>query len=387
MKILFLHQSNPGQFAYLAKILSTRHEVLFLSQHTSRSLKPHDNWLRVRKKETGNESELSRAIFFREKFIELKKEGYDPDVVVSHSGWGCGLYAKDVFPNARLICYSEWWFPQSGHDERALKMIGISQRTVDSNFWRNGTTALELLQSDEIVTPTEWQKTLLPSEFKRRTRVIHDIVDTEIFAPREEAKSLNGDVFTLTYLSRGWERVRCFKEFIKASRYFLDNTERTRVLVGGVNQVFYGGAAPAGYTSWGEFARIELQSHIEARRVTFVGQLDRNRYSRFLGKSNLHCYLTRPFIASWSLLESMSTGCTLMANKVGCTSELIDRRNAYMVNLDKGLGSEMVQAYSYYTEDVKAFEERGRAQRSLIIQRHHRDVVMPEWDSILSAGK
>ena len=125
MKILFLHQSNPAQFVYLTRILSESNEVLFLSQHNSRTLKPYNNFVRVRKKESGKESELRRGIFFRDGMEDLKSKGYIPDVIISHAGWGCGLYAKDVYPQARLLCYSEWWFPQSSKDERSLKKIGI----------------------------------------------------------------------------------------------------------------------------------------------------------------------------------------------------------------------------------------------------------------------
>ena len=42
---------------------------------------------------------------YRNAFINFTKEGWNPDVVVSHSGWGCGFFVKEVWPNTKLISY------------------------------------------------------------------------------------------------------------------------------------------------------------------------------------------------------------------------------------------------------------------------------------------
>ena len=39
--------------------------------------------------------------------------------------------------------------------------------------------------------------------------------------------------------------------------------------------------------------------------------------------SDLHVYLTEPFITSWSLLDAMSCGCTILASDQNCVREYI----------------------------------------------------------------
>lgn len=51
---------------------------------------------------------------YRKGLLALKKSGWNPDLVISHSGWGCGTYVKEVWPKCRQVSYLEWWFnPES----------------------------------------------------------------------------------------------------------------------------------------------------------------------------------------------------------------------------------------------------------------------------------
>src|SRR5690606_16559686 len=123
MRIAFVHQYFPGQFARLARhFLDEGHDVLAF-----------DRWLRdgrssdpvpgVRVIQFGqqilpeqNENRVlaGTARFIREasslalKADEVKRQGWLPDVVYSHTGWGSAAYLHDVFPAARYIKYCEW---------------------------------------------------------------------------------------------------------------------------------------------------------------------------------------------------------------------------------------------------------------------------------------
>jgi len=44
------------------------------------------------------------------------EEGFHPDVIVAHPGWGEGLFLKDVFPKARIIQYFVYQYQGSGAD-------------------------------------------------------------------------------------------------------------------------------------------------------------------------------------------------------------------------------------------------------------------------------
>jgi len=47
---------------------------------------------------------------------KLKKEGFYPDIVYGHSGWGPTMFIKDVFPRSKLLCYFEWFYNADGSD-------------------------------------------------------------------------------------------------------------------------------------------------------------------------------------------------------------------------------------------------------------------------------
>ena len=42
--------------------------------------------------------------------VKLKNNGFYPDVIIAHAGFGAGLYLKDVFPSARRIGFFEWYY-------------------------------------------------------------------------------------------------------------------------------------------------------------------------------------------------------------------------------------------------------------------------------------
>lgn len=42
--------------------------------------------------------------------LQLKAKGWQPDAILAHPGWGETLYAKDVFPDAKLVHYCEWFY-------------------------------------------------------------------------------------------------------------------------------------------------------------------------------------------------------------------------------------------------------------------------------------
>jgi hypothetical protein len=41
---------------------------------------------------------------------QLKDGGYEPDVIVGHPGWGDLIFARQIWPAARLISYMEFYY-------------------------------------------------------------------------------------------------------------------------------------------------------------------------------------------------------------------------------------------------------------------------------------
>ena len=78
--------------------------------------------------------------------------------------------------------------------------------------------------------------------------------------------------------------------------------------------------------SFGRWARKQLAPWVECGSIRFVGHLPFANYARLLKSSHVHCYLTRPFVASWSLLDAMASGCCIVASDLEAVREIADPR-------------------------------------------------------------
>ena len=47
---------------------------------------------------------------------QMRAEGYVPDVIFGHSGWGETLFLKEVWPEAKLLVYAEFYYRGQGAD-------------------------------------------------------------------------------------------------------------------------------------------------------------------------------------------------------------------------------------------------------------------------------
>ena len=111
---------------------------------------------------------------------DLKDEGWYPDVIVSHVGFGNGLYLKDLFPRSRRIGLVEWFYNPYGSDVDFLPPFDVSlDHTLCLRTW-NAETLLEMSSLDKIVTPTEWQKSQFPVFIRDSIQVLHEGIDFDL---------------------------------------------------------------------------------------------------------------------------------------------------------------------------------------------------------------
>ena len=119
MNFLILHQKAPAQFRCIVEFLiANNHSVTFASEYGS-DWTPSDNSfisnyrhisVSIDEKPSSSISSIHRAGHFRKIFLKLRKDGFKPDIILSHSGWGAGLYSLDIFPESKLISYLEWYY-------------------------------------------------------------------------------------------------------------------------------------------------------------------------------------------------------------------------------------------------------------------------------------
>ena len=62
---------------------------------------------------------------------------------------------------------------------------------------------------------------------------------------------------------------------------------------------------------------------LDPSRTHWLGSLQTDDYHRVLASSDVHLYLTVPFVLSWSLLEAMAAGCSIVASDTPPVREVI----------------------------------------------------------------
>ena len=147
------------------------HRTRFICQtHYGRTIENVD--LITLKNEAGHEALMSEQLEpfdkiqklskqYRQGLESMKKAGYLPDIVISHSGFGCGLYVKELWPNVQLISYMEWWFnPESPffNYDPDNNNLAVSRSSIRKSWKRNQSLAMELSVSDAIVSQRNGKK-------------------------------------------------------------------------------------------------------------------------------------------------------------------------------------------------------------------------------------
>jgi glycosyltransferase involved in cell wall biosynthesis len=339
MKILFLHPNFPAQFRHVAAALAEEpnNEVLFGTKFEnpewqipgvrkvlfkpSREARPETHHY-VRFLENGV---LHGQAVFRIA-EQLKSEGFVPDIVYGHSGWGPTLFIKDAFPKAKLMCYFEWFYHSIGSDADFDPADPLSIDDMARIRIKNTPILVDLYSCDWGISPTYWQRSQFPKEFHSKISVLHDGVDTEYFKPNPGAKLIlpNVDLSEIdeivTYVARGMEPYRGFPEFIESIAYLQERRPNCHVVIVGSDRVCYGKALPDGET----YKNYMLKKvPLDLSRVHFVGSLPYGLYLKVIQASQVHVYLTRPFVLSWSMIESMSTGCLVLGSDTAPVKEVI----------------------------------------------------------------
>lgn len=351
MQILFLHPSFPAQFKEPASIAAKQNnKVKFLCHtHFNKSIKGVEKitlkgvcgkeHLDSRNLE-GFERTQELAYQYRYAMCSLKENNYYPNLVISHSGWGCGLFAKEVWPTTRLVAYFEWWYGDSTSElyqyNNTNRWLQYSAENISQLWQKNQATSMELAVADRIVTPSNWQLKQLPEVFKSNTVVISESIEKDVLKARtKKPEQQANDGFLITYGTRGLEPMRCFPEFINELPRIIKQYENIKISIAGIDKIFYGGKKPilnGQKVSWLEWAKNSLKIHNISDKVTFVGGLSRKKYIDWLTRSDLHVYLTSPFVCSWSLKDAIALKKRIIASDVEPVQEYCYESNVLLVD-------------------------------------------------------
>jgi glycosyltransferase involved in cell wall biosynthesis len=342
LKILFVHQNYPGQFLYLGPAMAQRgHECLALTDSTNKrpahipvSHYTHDG-LKVDPAQTRlgrNYTTMSdRGVTVARAAIKLRDEhGYTPDVIFGHSGWGETLFLKEVWPQAKLIVYAEFYYRGVGAD------VGFdtefNPRSFDQVMIAQGRTAhlgQAVLHADAAVSPTQWQASTYPDALRERVNVIFDGVNTQLLQPNLAAhltlpngQTLHAGDEVLTFVNRNLEPYRGYHIFMRALPAIMAARPQAQIVIVGGDGVSYGNA-PKGDKPWKDVFLDEVAGQIDPARVHFLGRVPYPQFVSLMQISRVHAYLTYPFVLSWSMVEAMAAGALIVGSDTAPVTEMI----------------------------------------------------------------
>lgn len=368
MKLLFVHQNFPGQYKHLAPELSRRgHTVVALVPQeraaviagaaakqgmtvvpypiTRASTPGVHPWI------ADFEAKVVRGEACFRAAIALRDQGFRPDAVIAHPGWGESLMLKEVWPTARLGLYCEFFYAPRGLDVGFDPEFAVADPGDACRVRLMNTNALtHMQQADAGLSPTHFQADTFPQPFRSRITVVHDGIDTDALAPDPaaglsftaadgRAVRLDASSEVVTFVNRNLEPYRGYHVFMRALPELLARRPRAEIVLVGGDTVSYGARPdPARYgaRSWKQIFADEVRPRIpdaDWSRVHFVGRLPYPHLNALMRVATVHAYLTYPFVLSWSLLESMSLGCAIVASDTQPVREaIIDGRTGVLTD-------------------------------------------------------
>lgn len=342
MRFLFSHNNYPAQFRRLIPaLIDAGHEVVFLCRSKEWHA-PTVEGVRLIQFEPHRPGGGAAIHPYLRRFEEavlqgqaayralqpLVQSGWIPDWIITHVGFGNGLYLSDVFPEARRIGLFEWFYNAAGSDVDFLQRGPVEpDRQLKLRTW-NAHLLLELAACDHAITPTRWQRDQFPPMLRSQLTVIHEGIDWPLMASlrgsglaRPACLPADPDLEVVTYVSRGFEEYRGFPQAMQAIAELQRQRPRLHALIVGHDGVAYGANRSDG-RSWGEWAKAEVP--LDPARTHWLGILQDAEYQQVLACSTVHLYLTVPFVLSWSLLEAMAAGCTLVASATAPVQEVLN---------------------------------------------------------------
>ena len=352
MNILFVHQNFPGQYRHLARYLATfpDNQVVFLTQRKDDAFLPGVQKLvyapeRTAAKETHHYLRESEAAVLNAQAVarmalKLKKQGFVPDIMLGHNGWGEPWYLKDVFPQTPLLSYFEFFYRYQGAD---MGFNPAEPKTFESApriRTKNVGNLLGLEAADLGQSPTYWQRSLYPERYHSLLRVVHEGIDTDLVKPDEHAQLsipgtellLTRDHEVVTYVARNLEPYRGFPQFMRSLPHILKRRPQAHVVIVGGDDTSYGPRLPVGQT-FRQQLLSELGDTLDMQRVHFLGKVPYPIFIKILQVSRAHVYLTYPFVLSWSMLEAMAAQCLVIGSATAPVQEVIrDGENGLLVD-------------------------------------------------------
>ena len=335
MRLLLVHQNFPGQFRDLGPALCDRGHELKAIGSSRRETDPRIEVLRY-KHNLGERSGMHpyslevdewihRSQQAAQMAMSLKQRGWAPDVMLVHPGWGEALLLRQVFPSTPLVIWPELWLrpEHMGLDPDGLNVSQMQYLRI-KDWLVDGAMA----DASLAVVPTRYQASTFPQRWQNKIAVVHEgVPESMLQLPRiqkltiSDGITLDTDVPVVTFISRNLEPMRGFPTFMRAMPSLLEANPNVQVVIVGGDEVSYSNT-PGDGGNWRNLLLEELGERIDRKRVHILGRMPHDQLQKIYRRSDLHVYLSKAFVLSWSLLEIMACGTPVLAEANPMMEEL-----------------------------------------------------------------
>ncbi len=392
MHALFVHHNYPAQFGQIAAALVRRrgYRATFVTRRqgpgtqdieriyytpTSGATARSNYHSRTFENAVGHAEGVYRALAAR--------PDIRPDLVVGHSGFGSTLFLPELY-DCPVISYFEYFYRSRDSDMDFRPEYPPRDEDRLRAHARSAMILLDLNACAAGYTPTAWQRDRMPAEYRSKLRTIFDGIDTSIWR-RTPVPRMIGDRLIpqgtriVTYVSRGLEIMRGFDIFMKVAKRIAEARSDVMFVCVGDDRHYYGDDAR--FTGGRSFREHVLANgDYPLDRFAFTGRVRPGELVRILSLSDLHVYLTVPFIASWSLLNAMACECVVLGSDTGPVREFIAHGRTgllaefYDVDRLAALAQEVLA-------DPGAHRPLAQAAARLVRERYSLDVTVPRMEA------
>ena len=405
MNILFIHQSFPGQYRHILRALSSQgcHQLVALGIHPLSEEIPSDvKYFRYGLTTPNTPNIHPWMVDFESKFLRgyacakaaqhLKEQGFIPDIILAHPGWGESLFLKNIWPKSPLLSYQEFFYNNYGFDynfDPEFKSDDSWQHNAKLKI-KNVNPLLMLEQSDWNTSPTLFQRNSFPESYRKNISVIHDGIDTKLASPQADSVpftlspslSLCKTDKVITFVNRTLEPYRGCHTFIRSIPLIQQLCpDANIVIVGSDKGVSYGQASPNG--DWKDIFLSEIDGNYNPEKVHFVGSLTYDKYLSLLKISSCHVYLTYPFVLSWSLLEAMSIGLPIVASSTLPVMEVIQDKITGLL-VDFFSPDDLANSVEKVINNPRDYKSMGSNARSLVLEKYSLEKCVPQHLSFIN---
>ncbi|EGG94229.1 putative glycosyltransferase [gamma proteobacterium IMCC1989] len=396
-QILFVHQNFPGQYRYLARHYAEEPswDVFAIGEREcvkrQFALIPKNitvlGYDMPPVKNSGVSSRVKdfvrhvdRADALETVLLRQKENGLSPDVILAHPGWGEAMYLKEIFPQAKLICFFEYYFNTTKNNIDFDPMLSSSLNQKVHYRMSNTASLISLSAADVGVSPTQWQLSTFPRVYRQGIHVIHDGVDTTTVKPSETGSielttidnrkvRLSSDDEIVSYSVRNLEPSRGFHRYMEALPALQKKRPNAYFVIVGGDEKSYSGAHASG-KSWREVMLNEVGDQLVMDRVLFVGKIPYATLLDLFSITSLHIYMTSPFVLSWSMMEAMACEAPILASRTEPVKEVIkDNENGVL--------------FDYFSADDLVKKANGLLENDLLrekISAEARDYIVKNYD-------